>query len=149
MIDPASGPFVFDTSAGSYLNRAVSPAEDLWLDRYFARFPMLVSAVTVVERLRGYALLRQQMEQAGRARVETERQQYLLAIEAGRIRVLPLSTEAAKFGAELGSLGPSLQLDSVKRTFLSGSNRTFSRGGDSFQKRLAGAGERDILPDRR
>ena len=68
MIDPASGPFVFDTSADSYLSRTVSPPEDLWLHRYFARFPMLVSAVTAVERLRGFALLCQQMEQAGRAR---------------------------------------------------------------------------------
>jgi len=106
MIDPASGPFVFDTSADSFLNRAVSPADDLWLDRYFARFPMLVSAVTVVERLRGFALLRQQMEPAARARAEAERQHYLRAIEAGRIQVLPLTTEAAKFGAELMALCP-------------------------------------------
>ena len=67
---------------------------------------MLVSAVTVVERLRGFALLRQRMEQARRARAEAERQQYLLAIETGRIRVLPLSTEAAKFGAEMMALCP-------------------------------------------
>ena len=56
MTDPASGPFLFDTSADSHLSRTSQAAERDWIRTYLSLFPMLVSVITMVERLRGYAL---------------------------------------------------------------------------------------------
>jgi len=107
MIDPASGPFVFDTSADSYLSRTTKPAERTWVAVYAAHSPVLVSALTVVERLRGYAILLEAMESAGRARMEAARSQYLGEIETGLVEVLPLTSKVARYGAELMALCPS------------------------------------------
>lgn len=63
-LDPAWGPFLFDTSAESWLERNAD--EGLvreWLDRYLARHEMQVSAITVFERMRGYARLGRRREQ--------------------------------------------------------------------------------------
>jgi len=57
MLEPASGPFLFDTSAESWLARSHDPAVRDWFREYLSLHPLHVSAVTVVERIRGYALL--------------------------------------------------------------------------------------------
>ena len=57
MIDPASGPFLFDASAESWLARSRDPAVHDWLGRYLRHHEVNVSVVTIIERIRGYALL--------------------------------------------------------------------------------------------
>jgi hypothetical protein len=57
MVDPASGPFLFDTSAESWLARSRDAAVRKWLRAYLAQHQVHVSSITVLERIRGYALL--------------------------------------------------------------------------------------------
>jgi hypothetical protein len=57
VIDPAWGPFLFDTSAESWFARNPSQAAALWWRAYRLRHQVHISAVTVVERVRGYAML--------------------------------------------------------------------------------------------
>lgn len=57
MITPQSGPFLFDTSAESWLARNSDVRVRAWWREYLSRFPVHISAVTVLERVRGYALL--------------------------------------------------------------------------------------------
>jgi hypothetical protein len=64
-----AGPFLFDTSAECWLARKSDPAVRAWWREYLSRFPVNVSAVTVIERVRGYALLwRRGGSRAGRGR---------------------------------------------------------------------------------
>ncbi len=106
MIDPASGPLVFDTSADSYFHRIAEPQARRWLAVHLRRFPMFVSAITVVERLRGLALLLDRVGPPGKVRVEAERREYFRELEAGTVEVLPVDTEAARFAADLMALCP-------------------------------------------
>ena len=53
MVDPASGPFLFDTSAESWLARAGDLGATDWTRAYLSRHEVHVSAVTVLERIRG------------------------------------------------------------------------------------------------
>jgi len=54
MLSLASGPFLFDTSAESWLTRSHDPAVRGWFREYLSLYPVHISALTVVERLRGY-----------------------------------------------------------------------------------------------
>lgn len=101
MIDPASGPFLFDTSADSYLARSSREAEREWLRAYLALYPVNVSVVTVIERMRGYALLLERSDSSRRPVIETARNDYLRAFETDVTSVLPLRTADALVAAEL------------------------------------------------
>jgi predicted nucleic acid-binding protein len=92
-LDPAWGPFLFDTSAESWLDRnAGNRTVQQWLDEYLARHEMQLSAITVLERVRGYARL-------GRLR---ERETYLRTLG----RVWPVDTGVALAAAEILALVP-------------------------------------------
>ena len=92
-LDPAWGPFLFDTSAESWLERhsAESRVGD-WLARYLTRHEMHLSAITLLERVRGYARL-------GRV---IERDAYLRNLG----RVWPVDASVAVAAAEILALIP-------------------------------------------
>jgi len=90
MTDPASGPFLFDTSAESWLARAQQAAVQDWLRRYLAIHQVHVSAVTVLERSRGYALLWRSAPEERRSAIETARVAYLGQL--GRVWALDAAT---------------------------------------------------------
>jgi predicted nucleic acid-binding protein len=75
---------LFDTSADSYLSGTV-----------------LVSVITVVERLRGYGLLSTGGPRARQHLFETEKPQYLRRIDNGAVEVVPLTAESGVIAAEL------------------------------------------------
>ncbi len=86
MIDPAWGPFLFDTSAESWLARSPEPAVQEWLQLYLRLHQVNVSVVTVVERTRGYALSWQRAEEKRRPGIEAARVAYLRQL--GRVWAL-------------------------------------------------------------
>ena len=57
MVDPAFRPFLFETSAESWLGRAGSSVALYWIGDYLTRHEIHISAVTVMERVRGYSLM--------------------------------------------------------------------------------------------
>jgi hypothetical protein len=57
MVDPAAGPFLFDTSAEGWLARNARPEIVRWLHAYLGFHQVSVSAVTVTGRVRGYSML--------------------------------------------------------------------------------------------
>jgi len=77
MVSPATGPFLFDTSAESWLARTPDPTLGNWLRDYLSLYPVHVSAITVLERIRGYALLARRRASKGREAVEVARTVYL------------------------------------------------------------------------
>jgi len=90
MIDPAWGPFLFDASAESWLVRSRDPAVQDWLLRYVQRHQVNVSVVTIIERIRGYALLWQRAPEERRGAIEAARVTYLRHL--GRVRILDAGT---------------------------------------------------------
>ncbi len=80
MVDPASGPFLFDTSAESWLARSSQAELRSWFRSYLSVHPVHVSAITVVERMRGYGLLLAKSVPQRRAGIEAARQAYLRAL---------------------------------------------------------------------
>jgi predicted nucleic acid-binding protein len=77
MIDPRSGPFLFDTSAESWFTRARQRDVLMWLRAYLLHHEIHISAVTVMERIRGYALLWRRADAAARANIDAARIFYL------------------------------------------------------------------------
>ena len=102
MNEEPSGPFVFDTSAESWLARAESPDVQRWLIGYLERHPVYVSAVTVIERLTGYNLAIRRATEEGRGRLVSRRAVYV----GDPGRVLPVDIAVAATSAELLSLVP-------------------------------------------
>lgn len=102
MIDPAWGPFLFDASAESWLARSREPAVHEWLARYLRHHQVNVSVVTIVQRIRGYALLWQRAAEDRRAAIEAARVAYLRQL--GRVRGLDAGT--AVVAGELMALLP-------------------------------------------
>lgn len=100
MIDPASGPFLFDTSAEGRLARQSSPNVTRWLSRYLALHPISVSAVTVTERVRGYSVLWRRAAPEDRGRIEAARVEYLSQL-AG---VVPIDAAVALVAGEIMAL---------------------------------------------
>ena len=100
MIDPSSGPFLFDTSAESWLARSEdSPEIGAWIVRYLASHKVHVSAATVVERVRGYGLL------GGRAQgLEELRIAYLEQLKSRQ--VWPIDETIAISAGEIMALVP-------------------------------------------
>lgn len=102
---PADGPFLFDARAESYLASGRDPAAAKWLRKYLELFAPRISALTVMARLRGYALLMER-EDFRREALGSRRDAYLENIAAGRLEVLPVSPEAALLAAQLTVLMP-------------------------------------------
>jgi predicted nucleic acid-binding protein len=102
VVDPASGPFLFDTSAESWLART-NQAEVLnWVGSYLSRHPLHVSAVTVLERIRGYSLLWRRVQEERKQNIESARIAYLSALGP----VWPLDGAVAVVAGEIMSLLP-------------------------------------------
>lgn len=125
MIEPDAGPYLFDTSAQSYLTVARAPAESEWLTRYSAIFPVHFSAVTVVERMRGYALAELQADPLRRSAFQSFIQAYLSSLTA--TKVLPFGLNEAIIAAELMAILPNAPSPS----------RQAHRLAESRQQRLA------------
>lgn len=102
MVDPASGPFLFDTSAESWLARTTQIELRNWLAVYLSRHPLHVSAVTVLERIRGYSLLWRRAHAEQRESIEAARIAYLSALGP----VWPLDGAVAVVAGEIMSLLP-------------------------------------------
>ncbi len=102
MVDPASGPFLFDTSAESWLGRAGRSGVLDWMRNYLAHHEIHISAVTVMERVRGYSLLWRRAGEGGRERIEAARVAYLTTLG----RVWPLEGASAVVAGEIMALLP-------------------------------------------
>lgn len=102
MINPGWGPFLFDTSAESWFTRVSEPDTANWWREYLRRHPVHVSAITVFERIRGYAMLWRAADQGRRLAIDAARLAYL---EAAR-RVWPLDTATAAIAGEIAALIP-------------------------------------------
>ncbi|MGH9465787.1 MAG: hypothetical protein ACRD1Y_00365 [Terriglobales bacterium] len=93
MTDPAHGPYLFETSAESWLARTPETGAATWVREYLERFEIHVSAITNAERVRGYALLWHKAAPEQRARIEAARVEYLCR----SARVLPFDSAAATY----------------------------------------------------
>lgn len=102
MVHPEFGPFLFDTSAESWLARAEDPKVAGWMREYLFRHQIHISAVTVLERIRGYSLLWQRTAAEQRERIESARITYL----EGLGRVWPLEGAVAVIAGEIMALVP-------------------------------------------
>lgn len=102
MVDPAAGPFLFDTSAEGWLARNSDPKVKRWIHDYLSFHRVFVSAVTVVERTRGYAILWRRSGAEARGRVEAARIAYLNGLR----KVLPVDSAAAIVAGEIMALVP-------------------------------------------
>jgi predicted nucleic acid-binding protein len=83
MVDPASGPFLFDTSAESWLALSQDAAVRKWLRAYVGQHQVHVLSITVLERVRGYALLWRAATPERRVHIASARVAYLR--EFGRV----------------------------------------------------------------
>jgi predicted nucleic acid-binding protein len=102
VVDPASGPFLFDTSAESWLARTNQAVILNWVGAYLARHPLHVSAVTVLERTRGYSLLWRRAREERRQNIESARLGYLSALGP----VWPLDGAIAIVAGEIMAMLP-------------------------------------------
>lgn len=102
MIDPAAGPFLFDASAESWLNRGERPQGLTWMRAYLVHHEVHVSAVTVIERVRGYSRAWRRNEGSNRERIEAARLAYL----ANLGRVIALDGAIALVAGEIMALVP-------------------------------------------
>lgn len=103
MLDPRWGPFLFDTSAESWFAREQSPAATAWRTSYLAQHPLHISAITVFERVRGYATLARRASGSDRELWERVRSEYL---EHAGV-VWPIDTAVAATAAEICALLPN------------------------------------------
>jgi predicted nucleic acid-binding protein len=104
MIDPEAGPFLFDTSAESWLARQADQNAIAWLRHYSRVHPVTVSAVTVTERVRGYSMLWRRTAPQARERIEAARVAYLSQLTHGN--VLPIDSAVAVVAGEVMALVP-------------------------------------------
>jgi predicted nucleic acid-binding protein len=102
MKDPASGPFLFDTSAEVWLARTRDSAAARWFQEYRQQHPVHVSVVSVMERVRGYALLWQRYPPDVRMDIEAARIEYLGNLGT----VWPVDIRIAVVAAEIMALIP-------------------------------------------
>ena len=101
MLDPASGPFLFDTSAESWFARQKEGSAQDWWMRYLGSHPVHVSAVTVFELVRGYTLLaRDASTSSKRQEVDRARLDYLADLGF----VWPMEQGVASIAAEICAL---------------------------------------------
>jgi predicted nucleic acid-binding protein len=102
MNEDPQGPYLFDTSAESWLARSEAPEVQRWLFEYIGRHPLYVSAVTVVERLNGYNLALRKAAPEARERLYQRRASYV----GDPDRVLSLDVAVAAASAELLAMVP-------------------------------------------
>jgi predicted nucleic acid-binding protein len=102
VLDPLSGPFLFDTSAESWFKRNEKGAVREWVAMYLSRHPIHVSSITILERVRGYALLFQAAPER-REQIEMARIAYL----DNPGRVWPVDAGVATVAAEILALLPN------------------------------------------
>src|ERR1019366_468244 len=102
MVDPAAGPFLFDTSAEGWLARNASADVVRWLYAYLGLHQFSVSAVTVTERIRGYGMLWRRSGAGARGRIEVARIAYLSQLG----NVLPVDSAVAVVAGEIIALIP-------------------------------------------
>lgn len=102
MINPGWGPFLFDTSAESWFARATDPEPANWWIEYLHRQTVHVSSITVLERMRGYAMLWRTADSVRQSAIEASRVAYF---EVAR-RVWPLDTATAVIAGEIAALLP-------------------------------------------
>ena len=100
MIDPGQGPFLFDTSAESWFARVGDPNAARWWREYLRRHPVHVSAITVFERVRGYARLWRTASQERRPAIEAARVAYFSAAR----RVWSVDAATAAVAGETAAL---------------------------------------------
>lgn len=104
MLDVASGPFLFDTSATVWFAKQKSVPAQEWMIRYLEHHAIHVSSITVFERARGYALLARRANAApAQEAVERARQEYF----ADPGNVWPVDLGVASAAAEICALLPS------------------------------------------
>jgi predicted nucleic acid-binding protein len=103
VIDPASGPFLFDTSAESWLEQPGDSEFSGWIRAYLSHYPVHISAITVLERVRGYSSVWQRSAGQKRHIVESARTAYLSALG----RVWPLDGAVAVVAAEIMAMLPN------------------------------------------
>jgi len=121
------GPFVFDTSAESWLARSESPEVQHWLVSFLERHPTYVSAVTVIERLNGYNLALKKAPAGSRDRLNQRRASYV----GDPSRVLVLDVAVAAAAAELLALVPDPPSPPKRSHQLAESRSTGWRAGGS------------------
>src|SRR5215467_9712983 len=102
MVDPASGPFMFDTSAESWLAHDEHSGAIDWMRTYLSHHQVHVSSITVLERIRGYSLLWRRADQSRREKIESARIAYL----ARPGRVWPVDGAVAVVAGELMAIVP-------------------------------------------
>jgi predicted nucleic acid-binding protein len=102
VLDPVLGPFLFDTSAESWLERSTDPEVRRWVGSYAQYHSKHVSAITVMERLRGFALYMHRETPGRPDNLALRRQEYLDSL--GTVR--PVDTAVALYAAELSALLP-------------------------------------------
>jgi predicted nucleic acid-binding protein len=100
LLDPAAGPFLFDTSAESWFARQKEAPAQNWWKRYLESHPVHISAVTVFERVRGYALLARDASASKRYAVDRARLDYLADLGV----VWPMEQGVATIAAEICAL---------------------------------------------
>jgi predicted nucleic acid-binding protein len=98
---------VFDTSAQSYLARTTYAPEVAWRDGYAQVFPLCVSVMTVLERVRGHLLAELHAEPSRRALMEQKTREYWRSVGSGGTNVLGFTTHAAVVSAQLMALLPT------------------------------------------
>ncbi len=101
------GPFLFDTSAESWLSR--EPAGRQWLLQYARRHLVFVSAVTIMERVTGFGIAMAQASPERAEWIRLMRDSY----DQNPARVLPVHHGVAWAAAELICLVPSPPSPSV------------------------------------
>jgi len=98
-----SGPFLFDTSAESWFARTDDPQALDWMRAYLSRHQIHISAVTVLERARGYSLLWHKARPDGLARIEAARISYLNGLGI----VWPIDAATAVVAGEIMAMIPT------------------------------------------
>jgi predicted nucleic acid-binding protein len=98
---------VFDTSAQTYLARTIDAPEVAWRDAYAQEFPLWVSVMTVLERMRGHLLAEVNAEPSRRAIVAQKTREYWRSVGSAGTNVLGFTTHAAVVSAQLMALLPT------------------------------------------
>jgi len=100
------GPALFDTSAESYLGRNLDEETDRWLALYCGQFRMVLSPMTVVERMRGYWTMLARAVPSTRPVIEESIEEYLEHLDS-ECEVLYFDMPCALISAELMALHPN------------------------------------------
>lgn len=102
MSETSSSPLLFDTSAESWFARTQDTLAATWWRKYLQLHAVHVSAITVLERTRGYSMLWRAAAPDRRPFIESARLAYL---DSPRI-VHPVDTAASMVAGELMALVP-------------------------------------------